>query len=66
MMNKPRHRPPSHEKGLELTRDWVDRKKAAAFVAAYAPNYTDLQNEQQHIHAGLAAGTVTMQSLMED
>ena len=51
---------------LELTRDWVDRKKAAAFVAAYAPNYTNLRREQEEVHAGLAAGTVTMQSLMED
>ena len=66
MMNKPLLRPIDEEKGRELTRDWVDRKKAAAFVAAYAPNYTNLRREQEEVHAGLAAGTVTMQSLMED
>jgi hypothetical protein len=54
------------EKGRELTRDWVDRKKAAAFVAEYAHAGADIKKRNDEMQASLAAGEITMQSVMMD
>ena len=66
MMNKPLLRPIDEEKGRELTRDWVDRKKAAAFVAEYARAGADIKKRNDEMQASLAAGEITMQSVMRD
>ena len=49
---------------IELTRDWVDRKKAAAFVAEYARAGADIKKRNDEMQASLAAGEITMQSVM--
>ena len=66
MMNKPLLRPIDEEKGRELTRDWVDRKKATAFVAEYARAGADIKKRNDEMQASLAAGEITMQSVMRD
>ena len=66
MMNKPLIRPIDEEKGRELTRDWVDRKKAAQFVAEYAHAGADIKKRNDEVQASLAAGEITMHSLMTD